>query len=75
MGKTTETKLTIGMDRRAKFSEADRKAQFDAAMKVRGLFEEESALMDRILFLRGAARQDRRCLVGVRSAKEERDRL
>ena len=42
------------MDRRAKFSEADRKAQFDAAMKVRALFEEESALMDRIQFLRGA---------------------
>ncbi|PYI77422.1 MAG: hypothetical protein DMF04_06295 [Verrucomicrobia bacterium] len=32
-------------------------AQFDAAMKVRALFEEESALMDRILFLRGALAQ------------------
>jgi hypothetical protein len=53
-GKATETKLTIGLDRRAKFSEADRKAQFDAAMKVRALFEDESALMDRILFLRDA---------------------
>src|SRR5438132_301171 len=53
-GKATETKLTIGLDRRAKFSEADRKAQFDAAMKVRALFDEESALMDRIVALRGA---------------------
>jgi photosystem II stability/assembly factor-like uncharacterized protein len=53
-GKSTETKLTIGLDRRAKFSEADRKAQFDAAMKVRALFEDESALMDRILFVRDA---------------------
>ncbi|HEY4757949.1 MAG TPA: hypothetical protein VIH43_05275, partial [Chthoniobacterales bacterium] len=53
-GKATETKLTIGLDRRAKFSEAERKAQFDAAMKVRALFDEESALMDRIIFLRGA---------------------
>ncbi len=52
-GKAVETKLTVGLDRRAKFSEADRKAQFDAAMKVRGLFEEESALMDRIQLLRG----------------------
>ena len=52
-GKATETKLTIGLDRRAKFSEADRKAQFDAAMKVRALFDEESALMDRIVALRG----------------------
>src|SRR6184192_2389056 len=53
-GEATETKLTIGLDRRAKFSEADRKADFDAAMKVRALFEEESALMDRKLFLRDA---------------------
>jgi photosystem II stability/assembly factor-like uncharacterized protein len=51
-GKVSETKLTVGLDRRAKFSEADRKAQFDAAMKVHALFGEESALMDRILFLR-----------------------
>ena len=53
-GKVSETKLTVGLDRRAKFSEADRKAQFDAAMKVRVLFGDESALMDRILFLRAS---------------------
>jgi photosystem II stability/assembly factor-like uncharacterized protein len=52
-GKVSETKLTVGLDRRVKFSEADRKQQFDAAMKVHALFGEESALMDRILFLRG----------------------
>src|SRR6202043_3314470 len=52
-GKVSETKLTVGLDRRAKFTEADRKLQFDAAMKVVALFGEESALMDRILFLRG----------------------
>ena len=51
-GKVSETKLTIGLDRRAKFSQADRKAQFDAAMKVRALFGDESALMDRLLSLR-----------------------
>ncbi|HXX42029.1 MAG TPA: hypothetical protein VEI58_07165, partial [Chthoniobacterales bacterium] len=51
-GKTYETKFTVGLDRRAKFTEADKKAQFDAAMKVRALFDDESALMDRILFLR-----------------------
>jgi hypothetical protein len=44
--------LTVGLDRRAKFSAADRKAQFDAAMRVHSLFGEESALMDRILALR-----------------------
>ncbi len=53
-GKVSETKLTVGLDRRVKFSEADRKLQYDAAMKVHALFGEESALMDRILFLRGA---------------------
>jgi hypothetical protein len=56
-GKVSETKLTVGPDRRAKFSAADRKAQFDAAMKVHGLFDEESALMDRIIALRKALAQ------------------
>jgi len=51
-GKVSETKLTVALDRRAKFSEADRKSQFDAAMKVHALFGDESALMDRILALR-----------------------
>jgi len=53
-GKVSETKITVGLDKRAKFTEADRKAQFDAAMKVHALFGDESALMDRIIFLRGA---------------------
>jgi hypothetical protein len=53
-GKVTETKLKVGLDRRVKFSEADRKAQFDAAMKVHALFGDESAVMDRILNLRGS---------------------
>ena len=52
-GKVSETKLTVGLDRRVKFSEADRKAQFDAAMRVHALFGDESALMDRIILLRG----------------------
>ena len=56
-GKVSETKLTVGLDRRAKFNEADRKAQFEAAMKVRALFGDESALMDRILDLRKALAQ------------------
>src|SRR5207247_1741505 len=50
-------KLKVGLDRRAKFSEADRKAQFDAAMKAHALFGDESALMDRILGLRKALAQ------------------
>jgi hypothetical protein len=51
-GKVSETKLTVGLDRRVKFNEEDRKAQYDAALKVRALFGDESALMDRILALR-----------------------
>ena len=51
-GKSYETKLTVGLDRRAKFALEDRKAQYDAAMKVHALFNDESALLDRIMFLR-----------------------
>jgi photosystem II stability/assembly factor-like uncharacterized protein len=51
-GKAYETKLTVSLDRRAKFTLEDRKAQYDAAMKVHALFNDESALMDRILVLR-----------------------
>ena len=56
-GKVSETKLTVGLDKRVKFSEADRKAQFDAAMKIRALFDDESALMDRIIALRGSLKK------------------
>jgi photosystem II stability/assembly factor-like uncharacterized protein len=61
-GKVSETKLTVGLDRRVKFNEADRKAQYDAAMKVHALFGDESALMDRILFLRGALAKSKNAL-------------
>jgi len=53
-GKVYDTKLTVGLDRRAKFNSADRKTQFDAAMRVVALFGDESALMDRIIGLRQA---------------------
>jgi len=56
-GKVYDTKLTVGLDHRAKFSAADRKAQFDAAMRVHGLFGDESALMERIVALRRALAQ------------------
>ena len=51
-GKVSETKLTVGLDRRAKFDLADRKLQYDAAMRVHALFGQESALMDRIMSMR-----------------------
>ncbi|MEP6975690.1 MAG: sialidase, partial [Spartobacteria bacterium] len=52
--KPYEMKLTVALDRRDKFSEADRKAQYDAAQRVKELFGDESALMDRILALRAS---------------------
>ena len=61
-GKPYETKITIALDRRAKFSEADRKAQFDAASKVRDLFGDESALMDRIVALRTSVAEKEQAL-------------
>jgi photosystem II stability/assembly factor-like uncharacterized protein len=71
--KVSETKLTVGLDRRVKFTEADRKAQFDAAMKVHALFGDESALMDRILFLRGALKKSKDALAGDEMAKTVAD--
>ncbi len=57
-----ETKLTVGLDRRDKFSEADRKAQHDAAEKVKNLFGDQSALMDRIMFLRAGLTKSEKAL-------------
>src|SRR5262249_10845437 len=43
-----ETKLAIGLDRRAPYSVADRKAQFDLVMKAHGLFGDMTRLAARI---------------------------
>jgi photosystem II stability/assembly factor-like uncharacterized protein len=50
-----ETKLTIGIDRRAPYGAAERQEQFDAVMRAHALFERMSALTDRIDAARGAA--------------------
>jgi photosystem II stability/assembly factor-like uncharacterized protein len=50
--KTYETSLTAGLDRRVTWTLADRQAQYDAAMKVYTLFNDESALFARIAGLR-----------------------
>ncbi|HEY7111579.1 MAG TPA: sialidase [Thermoanaerobaculia bacterium] len=54
-GQSVETKIEIGLDRRAPYTVEDRRAQFDAVMKAHGLFEEMSALVDRIDAARAAA--------------------
>ncbi len=51
-GKTYDTKIDVGLDRRVKWTLADRRAQFDAAMKVYTLFNDESALFAQIVGLR-----------------------
>jgi photosystem II stability/assembly factor-like uncharacterized protein len=45
-----ETRIEIGLDPRATFTVADRKAQFDAAMRVHGLFGAMSDMVDTITF-------------------------
>jgi hypothetical protein len=52
-GKVYETNITVGLDSRVKWTVADRKAQYAAAMKVYELFNDESALFARIAALRG----------------------
>jgi len=50
--KVYETQVAIGLDTRVKWTPADRKAQYEAAMKVYALFNDESALFGRIAGLR-----------------------
>jgi photosystem II stability/assembly factor-like uncharacterized protein len=54
-GQTYESKLEIGLDRRAPYTLADRKANFEATMRVHALFGDMSALMDRIEGAKAAA--------------------
>jgi photosystem II stability/assembly factor-like uncharacterized protein len=50
-----ETRFEVGPDRRATYTAADRKAQYDAAMQVRALFGEMSDLVYRINAVRTQA--------------------
>ena len=56
-GAVYETQLNIGLDPRVGWNTDDRRAQYDAAMKVYELFNDESALFDRIATLRGQVAQ------------------
>ena len=53
-GQVFEEKLPIGLDRRAKWTLADRKEQFDAAMKAHALFDQMSDLVDHVDAARAA---------------------
>ncbi len=50
-----ETTIKVGLDRRVTFTAADRQAQYDAALRVRAIFGDMSALADRINALRAQA--------------------
>lgn len=52
-----ETKLNIGLDPRATFTAADRKTQYDAAMRVHKLFGDMTDLVDAISSARKSADQ------------------
>ena len=53
--KTYETKVDVVLDPRSPFTVADRQANFDAAMKVQGMFATMSDLVARIQAVRAAA--------------------
>ncbi|HVN44793.1 MAG TPA: hypothetical protein VMT66_06030 [Steroidobacteraceae bacterium] len=51
-GKTYTLPLRVGLDRRVTWTLADRQAQYEAAMKVYNLFNDESVLFERIAGVR-----------------------
>jgi hypothetical protein len=51
-GEVYEQKFEVGLDRRATFTVEQRRQQYDAAMRVRRLFGEETAVLERIQALR-----------------------
>jgi uncharacterized protein with LGFP repeats len=55
---TIETKIDVGLDRRADFDAAGREAQFDAAMRVHALFGRMSKAVDRLEAARAPAGKD-----------------
>ncbi|MGA9343246.1 MAG: hypothetical protein WBV61_13050 [Rhodanobacteraceae bacterium] len=55
---TFETKLNVGLDRRVKFTVADRQAQFDAVTRVKHLFADMTDLVAKINAVRAQAAAD-----------------
>ncbi|HXZ60198.1 MAG TPA: hypothetical protein VEG26_08420 [Steroidobacteraceae bacterium] len=51
-GKTYDTRIDVGLDRRVTWTAADRKAQYEAAMKVYTLFNDETQFFAQIVGLR-----------------------
>jgi hypothetical protein len=57
-----ETTLAIGLDRRAPWTLADRRQQYEASMKVHALFGDMTTLVERIELTRGASEKRRKAL-------------
>jgi hypothetical protein len=55
--KVYESKLDIGLDRRAAYTLEERKAQFDAAMRVHAMFGQMTDLTEHLQFVRTSAGQ------------------
>ena len=53
--KTYETRIDVGLDPRSPFTLAERREQFDAAMKVHAMFGTLTTLVDRIRAIRSGA--------------------
>ncbi len=51
-GKTYDTRIDVGLDKRVTWSAADRKAQYEAAMKVETLFNDETQFFGQVVGLR-----------------------
>lgn len=56
-GEVTMMPLTIGLDRRATYTLADRKAQYEAAERIKGLFARMTKLVTQINAVRAQAEQ------------------
>ena len=69
-GKPYEMKLNVVLDRRDKFNDADRKAQYEAAERVMALFGDESALMDRLMALRASLAKSQQALASDEAARK-----
>ncbi len=67
-----ETKLEVGLDRRAPYGLAERREQFDAVMRVHALFGDMSALVDRIEAAREEASARAKALSGKDAGKTVR---
>ena len=61
---TYDTKINVGLDRRATFNAADRQAQYDAALRVRDVFGEMSDLVAKISAVRAQLDADQAKLKG-----------